>query len=72
MSTAQLIVSSVEVYGWVGIAVAALFLLFGIDRIDPSARGSYMFRPLIAPGAVVLWPMVLWRWIAIERRRTGE
>jgi hypothetical protein len=68
VSAAWTIVAAVEVYGWIGAAVAAAFLLVGIDRIDESARGSYMFRPLIAPGVVVLWPLVLWRWLALERR----
>ncbi len=70
MSTAETIVRIVEVYGFAGMAVAALFLTIGIDRVDPSARGSYMFRPLIAPGVVVLWPLVLLRWLALERGAT--
>ena len=67
MTPAETIVRVVEFYGFAGIAVAALFLTFGIDRIDASARGSYMFRPLIAPGVVVLWPLVLLRWLSLER-----
>ena len=72
MTTAELIVAGVEGYGWIGIAVAAVFLLFGVDRVEPGARGSFMFRPLIAPGVVVLWPLVLWRWVALERMLRSE
>lgn len=42
--------------------VAVLFLAFGIDRIEPNARGAWAFRPLIAPGLILIWPLVLWRW----------
>lgn len=66
---AELIVQGATLYLLVGMAVAAAFLLFGIDRVDAQARGAYAFRPLIAPGAVLLWPLVLQRWIALERRR---
>ena len=67
MAPAEVIIRIVEFYGFAGMAVAVLFLTIGIDRIDASARGAYMFRPLVAPGVVVLWPLVLLRWIALER-----
>ena len=38
------------------------FLLVGLDRIDPVARGAYGFRPLLLPGLVLLWPWVVLRW----------
>jgi hypothetical protein len=52
-----------------GAAVAVAFLLVGIDRIDAAARGSYAVRPILVPGLILLWPLVLWRWIALERAR---
>ena len=70
---AEFLIEAVEVYGKIGAGVAALFLLFGVDRVEPSARGSYLFRPLVAPGVILLWPLVLWRWLALERRlRAGD
>lgn len=69
---AELIVQSATVYAAIGGVVALLFLLFGIDRIDPAARGAYAFRPMIAPGIVLLWPVVLVRWAELERRRSQE
>lgn len=56
---------------WVmaGAVVAAVFLTIGIDRIDEDSRGSYVFRPLIAPGVILLWPLVLWRWWVLESGR---
>jgi hypothetical protein len=67
MSIAPVLVSAAEIYGAVGLAVAALFLVFGLERIDPAARGAYAFRPLLVPGIVLLWPLVLWRWRALAR-----
>ena len=49
-------------YIWCGGAVAVAFLAFGLDRIDPSARGGYAFRPLLVPGLMLLWPLVLATW----------
>ena len=54
-----------------GVAVAAWFTLFGIDRIDPAAAGAYAFRPLLLPGLILLWPLVLVRWVMLARRRVG-
>jgi hypothetical protein len=47
-------------YGVVGAAVAAWFLLWRLNA-DPMATGAYAFRPLLVPGLVLLWPLVLWR-----------
>ena len=49
-------------YLWCGLAAALAFLLFALDRIDPSAHGAYAFRPLLVPGLVVLWPLVIVTW----------
>ena len=57
-----------ETWLWIGALVAAVFLTVGIDRIDEDAQGSYVFRPLLIPGVLLIWPLVLWRWVQIERR----
>jgi len=59
---ANLVVWGVYVYLGVGLAVAGLFLFFGIERVDASSRGAYAFRPLLIPGLMLLWPLVLRRW----------
>ena len=63
---------ALEIYGWIGAATAVVFLLYGIDRIDPSARGSYAFRPILVPGIIVAWPLVLYRWASLERAGEEE
>lgn len=65
----QAIISFLYAYGVAGFVSALLFLLLGIDRVEPSARGAYAFRPLIVPGLVMLWPLVLWRWWQIVQGR---
>jgi hypothetical protein len=67
MTAAAALVTLAQVWGVVGLTVAAVFLLWGIDRIDPAARGAIAFRPLLVPGIVLLWPLVLWRWRALAR-----
>lgn len=54
-----------------GLIVAIVFLTVGIDRVDHAAVGAYAFRPLLIPGIVLLWPLVVWRW-AVLARDTGE
>ena len=66
MDIAEALVMTMQ--GWlvVGALVAAVFLTIGIDRIDEDARGAYIFRPLLIPGVLLIWPIVLWRWWQIE------
>lgn len=62
MSLAALIVEGAILWGWIGAGVAVLFLFFGIDQVDEDAQGAYIFRPLLVPGVLLIWPLVLWRW----------
>jgi len=57
------------VYGGAGALVALAFLVFGFDRVDPAARGAYAVRPLLVPGLVLLWPLVLERWRSLAQVR---
>lgn len=52
-----------------GGVIALAFVLSGIDRIDAAARGAYLVRLLLLPGLTLLWPVVLIRWIGLERRQ---
>ncbi|MEP1934298.1 MAG: hypothetical protein ABJN98_14120 [Roseibium sp.] len=67
MQTAAFLIEIGRYYLFAGAAVAALFLVIGIDRIEPSARGSYAFRPLLIPGICLIWPLVLYRWFVLEK-----
>lgn len=65
--TAQGILTLVEIWCWTGFTVGALFLLFGIHRVDEDADGAVAFRPLLIIGIMLIWPLVLWRWVVLAR-----
>ena len=67
MEVAAMLLDVGRYYLFAGMAVAIVFLAVGLDRVDPSARGSYVFRPLLIPGICLLWPLVLHRWWVLER-----
>jgi uncharacterized membrane protein len=60
----HLLVTALLAYLAIGMAVGLVFLLVILDRIDPQAHGSYAFRPLLLPGLVLLWPVVVARSVA--------
>ncbi len=68
---AETIIAIATWYGIAGAVLAVLFLAVGLNRIDPAGHGSYLFRLLLLPGLVLIWPIVLLRWIALERRKAG-
>lgn len=70
--TANFLVWSLSIYGMVGIFIAIVFLVVGIGRVDSNARGNYAFRPILIPGIMVLWPLILARWYILERERRAE
>ncbi|GAB2184417.1 hypothetical protein [Roseibium sp. LAB1] len=67
MQTAAILIDIGKYYLMAGGLVAALFLVIGIDRVEPSARGSHVFRPLLIPGICLIWPLVLYRWYVLEK-----
>jgi len=54
-------------YLYIGSAVALVFLLFGLGRIDENAQEAWIFRPLLIPGVLLIWPLVFWRWVLLQR-----
>ena len=62
-----LIVAVSTAYAAAGLIVAVMFLLRGIERVDPAARGAYAVRPLLLPGLILLWPIVALRWRVLSR-----
>lgn len=50
-------------YAGTGLVFAIPFLLFGINQIDPAARGgSFWFKVVIIPGVAAFWPYLVFRW----------
>jgi hypothetical protein len=56
-----------SVYLYAGAAISAVFLLFGLGRLDENAQGAWVFRPLLIPGVLLIWPLVIWRWSVLSR-----
>jgi hypothetical protein len=63
---ATIIVYGLALYAACGLVTAVAFVSIGVTRVQPQAM-SLGARILILPGAVVLWPYVLMRWL----RATG-
>ena len=56
---------ALAVYLACGVVFAIPFVLMGVRRIDPHAtHGSWSFRVLIFPGTVLLWPVLVRRWVS--------
>jgi len=69
------VVASILYYGFafyfgVGVAVGVAFVLFGASRAlanpMPVSTGA---RILLLPGSILLWPVVLGRWLQSKNRR---
>jgi hypothetical protein len=67
MDVAEIILWAVGSYLLIGAAVATPFVWLGVDRVDEAAAGApVLFRILIWPGSVALWPVVL-HWLLHPR-----
>ncbi len=58
---ASIILNACQAYVTVGVVSTLIFVVFFLDA-DPFAQGAYAFRPLIIPGLILLWPLVVARW----------
>ena len=54
-------------YLYAGAAVAVVFLLYGLGRLDENAQDAWVFRPVLIPGVLLIWPLVIWRWTVLFR-----
>lgn len=58
----------VAAYGLVGFVFAIAFVLRGAAKIDHAAKSSpWSFRLMILPGAAVLWPVLLVKWMRAKK-----
>ena len=66
-SWAHWLVMFLQLYVVIGAFFAGVFVVWGVQRLDPAAQGApWGFRLLIAPGAVALWPWLALRWLRGE------
>ena len=65
------LIKAVRAYIFAGAIFSAVFVIFGIHRVDPDARGwSIGFRLIIFPGLCVFWPLFATRWIRGKSKPT--
>ena len=71
MQLAELFLGGLAAYTATGVAFSAVFVLFGIHRVDPVAEHAPIgFRLIVMPGVAALWPLLLTRWLkAVSRSR---
>ena len=64
MRAAELFVNLLGLYAVIGILFSIAFVTIGISRVDPVAKDSTVgFRLIVLPGAALLWPVLLRRWV---------
>jgi hypothetical protein len=63
MSIAALLGYGLAFYAVAGLMVGLAFAMAGVDRVLPGYSFSYGACLMIFPGAAVLWPYVLFRWL---------
>ena len=61
---AESIAMALGLYVLVGVCLALHFVFVRAPRLDAAVAGSTRgFRLVILPGAVAIWPVLLWKWI---------
>ena len=57
-----LIIAAIYLLG--GVLFVIPFLMNGLEKIDEGAHGSTIgFKIIIIPGVIVLWPLLLSKWM---------
>jgi hypothetical protein len=59
----MILLYGLALYGVIGLVTALAFVSVGLARVQPGATASLGARILFVPGAAVLWPYVLVRWL---------
>jgi hypothetical protein len=64
----MIVMQALAVYAGIGLIVGLAFVLSAVARVLPHAVPvSPGARVLLLPGAVILWPYVLLRWLRTRR-----
>jgi hypothetical protein len=71
MVVAIFLLSALAVYGAFGTLFALAFVFIGVGKVDATARGATPgFRLIIIPGAILLWPILLRKWLTAVKKET--
>ena len=64
----SIILMAAALYLIAGVLFSILFLSKGIEKIDATAHGSgWGFCIIILPGTIVLWPVLLNKWLKTKQ-----
>lgn len=73
VALASSIVLALAIYAALGALFGLAFVILGVTRVDPAARGTGPgFRLLILPGVAALWPLLALRWLRGDREPPAE
>ncbi len=65
----MVLIDLLALYAIAGAATALAFVTFGIARVLPAGTPVTLgARVLLMPGAMLLWPYVLLRWVKARAR----
>lgn len=56
-------------YAMAGSLIAVAFVLFGLARVLPHVSVTPGALLVVLPGIIILWPLVLCRWLKPRRRQ---
>ena len=60
----EILLTIVAIYLVLGVLFLIPFLMKGLNKIDEGAHGSTIgFKIIIIPGVIVLWPVLLSKWM---------
>jgi len=64
IAVAEWMLKAIRAYLFAGLIFTLPFLIFGIQRVDPNAKGQDIgFRLIIFPGLCAFWPLFAVRWV---------
>ena len=60
----QILLTVAAAYLALGVLFVIPFLMKGLNKVDEGAHGSTIgFKIIIIPGVIVLWPVLLRKWM---------
>ena len=69
----NIIIVTIIVYLSCGFLFAIPFVIKGANKIDEGAHGAtWGFRLIIIPATIVLWPVLLKKWIAANKNKLND
>ena len=73
IGTAQKLIYGAGLYGAIGLVVGIAFLILGVAKHDPMAKGlSLATRLILMPGMIMLWPIMIDIWLFGPRDKRAE